>query len=219
MKRAAFLAAIREALSRREPPRPEDSPLASLLSWHGRARAYEGKIRYASVLVPLYERGDDVEAVFLRRSETLDLHPGQIAFPGGGRDPAESDLACALREAEEEVSLPPTQVRILGRLDPCPTNTGYLISPFVGEVLVPPTQLRPDPGEVHSIFTVPLSALLEPGSLREAPGPSGLTLDFFVHGDLVIWGATARMLRQLLELATGAPLVAKGEVPWEKVNF
>lgn len=133
--------------------------------------------RPASVLVPLCEVRRRVEVVLLQRSERLGAHPGQIAFPGGGRDPGEGDLACALREAEEEVGLPPTQVEVIGALDPCFTPTGFFILPFVGRVAADPSTLVPDPGEV------------------------------------------ARILRQLLELAVGRPLVAKGPVPWDRVRF
>lgn len=216
MNERDFLQALREALHGRPPFRELPLPPPVI---EAAALLHKGPTRYASVLIPLYEAPEGVEAVFLRRSETFGLHRGQIAFPGGGREPMESDLDCALREAQEEVALDPRQVRVLGRLDPCPTNTGFVVSPFVAHVATPPSALRPDPREVDSIFSVPVRALLAPGCLREAEGPSGMRLDFFVHGEEVIWGATGRMLRQLLELATGTRLVPRGEVPWHKVRY
>lgn len=174
-------------------------------------------LRPASVLVPVYEDRGDTRILLLRRSDHLGKHPGQIAFPGGGRDPGEDELACALREAEEEVGIVRAGVEILGRLDRYATVTGYLVSPFVAK-LGWPCELRPDPGEVASILEVPIARLIEPGTLRVADGSRGV-VNFFDVGDEVIWDATARMLRQLLELKLGRPLVPSGPVPWEKVRW
>jgi 8-oxo-dGTP pyrophosphatase MutT (NUDIX family) len=195
--------ALRSALPQTSPP-PQQDPTG---------------FRPASVLVPLCTVRQQVEVIFVQRSESLGAHPGQIAFPGGGRDPGEGDLACALREAEEEVGLSPASVEVLGALTPCFTPTGFCILPFVGKVSACPTELVPDPGEVQRIFTVPLEALLALGCLREAKTPGGIRVDFFVTGEEVIWGATARMLRQVLEVGIGRPLVAKGPIPWDRVRF
>lgn len=112
-----------------------------------------------------------------------------------------------------------SRVEVLGVLDPCLTITGFLVTPFVARVSTPPASLRPDPGEVARILTFPFDVLARPGCLREAKTPRGMKADFFVHGDEVIWGATARILRQLLEVATGKPLVPQGPVPWDRVRF
>lgn len=174
-------------------------------------------VRPASVLVPVYEDRGEAHILFVRRSDHLGKHPGQIAFPGGGRDPGEDELDCALREAEEEVGILRSGVDILGRLDRYTTITGYLVSPFVAQ-LAWPCELRPDPGEVAQVLHVPLARLVEPGTLRVADGQRGV-VNFFDVGEEVIWGATARMLRQLLELKLGRPLVPSGPVPWDKVRW
>jgi len=175
------------------------------------------RVRPASVLVPVYEERDEAHLLFVRRSDHLGKHAGQIAFPGGGREPGEDELGCALREAEEEVGIHRAGVDILGRLDRYTTITGYLVSPFVAK-LAWPLELRPDPGEVAEVLHVPLARLVEPGTLRVASEERG-EVNFFDVGDEVIWGATARMLRQLLELKLGRPLVPSGPVPWEKVRW
>ena len=205
MSAAGDLEAIRAALAGREPGDLVD-PFAP-----------SAPVRPASGLVPVYEDGGDAHVLFVRRSDHLGKHAGQIAFPGGGREPGEDELTCALREAEEEVGIRQPGVEILGRLDRYTTITGYLVSPFVAK-LDWPCELRPDPGEVAQILHVPIARLVEPGTLRVADGQRGV-VNFFDVGDEVIWGATARMLRQLLELELGRPLIPSGPVPWDKVRW
>lgn len=207
MTDAAFLHALREALAGREPGEIADP------------RAPATELRAASVLIPLFEEAGETGIVLLQRSDHLGKHAGQIAFPGGGLEAGEDDLACALREAREEVALPPEEVEVIGQLDRYATFTGYRISPFVGRLRRWPLELVPDPGEVAAILTVPVARLIEPGALRVATLGTGRAINFFDVGDHVIWGATARMLRQLLELALGRQLEPSGEVPWDKVRW
>ncbi|AKU92358.1 NUDIX hydrolase [Vulgatibacter incomptus] len=206
MSEEAGVASIRAALAGRE---------VGVLTERG--LSVEG-LRPASVLVPVYEDAQGAGIVLLRRSDHLGKHAGQIAFPGGGREPGETELDCALREAREEVGIDPERVEILGRLDRYPTITGYLVSPFVAR-LDWPHRLEPDPEEVAAILYAPVARLIAPGTLRVAEASRSHPVNFFALDDEVIWGATARMLRQLLELALGRPLVPSGEVPWEKVRW
>lgn len=163
----------------------------------------EGEIeRPAAVLAPLYERDGRVEVVLTRRALHLRRHRGEVSFPGGRLEPHDSGLvAAALREAQEEISLAPTHVEVLGGLQPLRTlSARSFIMPFVG-VLSKRPELRPDPAEVDHILHVPLDVLLTDGVYREELwGPPGLerTISFFeISGD-TIWGATASMLRDLL---------------------
>ncbi len=206
MREVGALTAIRAALANRD---------VGELSDPG---ALEGPLRPASVLVPILEERGEAEILFVRRSDHLGKHAGQIAFPGGGRDPGEDDLACALRETTEEVGIEPAEVEVLGRLDRYATITGYQISPFVAK-LAWPVALRPDPGEVAAILRVPIARLVAPGTLRVAEAGRSRPVNFFDVGEEVIWGVTARMLRQLLELQLGRPLIPSGEVPWDKVRW
>lgn len=186
-------------------------------------------VRRSAVLVPLY--GDEAVWVVLgKRSAELPSHRGDIAFPGGRWHPEDADLrATALREAEEEMGIDPGQVEVIGELDHMGTMTSrFLIAPFVGVFHDDAQELVPGDGEVDRILLVPLARLLEPSVYRQelwegqpAPDPSRGPLDPSVGGrwtgpfeaerevnffeidewDLV-WGATATILRQLLDVVT-----------------
>jgi 8-oxo-dGTP pyrophosphatase MutT (NUDIX family) len=169
--------------------RPED---VAKVEVHGRTEA--------AVLVPLYLEGDALHAVFTKRREDLRRHPGEISFPGGRRDEDESDLLrTALREAQEEIGLPPDAVEILGALQPTPTiATSYAVYPFVGMI---------EPGREWTLSAREVAEVLEL-SLRELRDGHGkrrlirrgipIRTDTYEVGDHLIWGATARILADLL---------------------
>jgi 8-oxo-dGTP pyrophosphatase MutT (NUDIX family) len=163
--------------------------------------------KLAAVLVPIQQKPDGDHLVLTQRAEWLNSHGGQIAFPGGridSRDP--SPLAAALRESEEEIGLKPADVRVLGKLDQVTAASDYLITPFVG--VVPHTyDFRLNEAEARAVFSVPISALLQTGCFRVEPRLSPPDrpypiYHFYCHG-WDIWGATARIILQLLELAYG----------------
>lgn len=161
-------------------------------------------LREASVLVPLFAREGAPHLLFTRRPITLRQHAGQISFPGGSRDPGDATpLATALRETEEELGLPPERLEVLGELDETPTPTGFRIRAFVARLHSPFT-LRPSPAEIDQVIEVPLSALLDPDrqrvELREVLGAKR-ELYFYDYGPHVIWGATARIVRNLFDVA------------------
>jgi 8-oxo-dGTP pyrophosphatase MutT (NUDIX family) len=164
-------------------------------------------LRPASVLVPLIERKSGLCVVLTRRAARLRHHPGQIAFPGGKQDGTDaSALAAALREAEEEVGLAPSQVAILGQIDAHETVTQFLVTPFVGLVdgeFVP----RIDRSEVDEVFEVPLAFLLDPRNLQvHRFKRMGHWRHYFAipYGPHYIWGATARMLKALGDRIRGS---------------
>jgi 8-oxo-dGTP pyrophosphatase MutT (NUDIX family) len=162
--------------------------------------------RASAVLAPLYEHRGDVFVVLTRRAQHLRSHRGEVSFPGGRREPGEGVRDTALREAHEEVGLPPEAVEIVGELDHLQTvSSGSYIVPFVG-VLAGRPELVPSPHEVELVLHVPLAELLADGvfhSERWGLAPLDHELWFFdLVGDTV-WGATASMLRNLLALATG----------------
>lgn len=201
------------------PDRLFDSLCEALARTPDRGEGIPPGLRPACVLVPLHPRGSDIDFVFVQRSERLPHHAGQIAFPGGSRDEGEDDLSCALREAREEVNLEPERVRVLGAIEPCLTPSGFHIRPFVGRLLVDPGALRPDPGEIARVFTLPLGELAAPGVYRVANRPDGRPLEAFVCQGEVIWGATARILRRVLELATGEAPRPEGPFPWGQIRI
>ena len=155
----------------------------------------------AAVLVPLYLQDDELHAVFTRRREDLRRHPGEISFPGGRYDEGEADLrATALREADEEIGLPPDAVDLIGALQPTPTiATGYSVYPFVG-LIQPGRKWILSANEVAEVLELSLSALLA-GYARRRLIRRGLPIrtDTYVVGDNLIWGATARILADLFD--------------------
>jgi 8-oxo-dGTP pyrophosphatase MutT (NUDIX family) len=170
-----------------------DAGEAASLDVHGRIDA--------AVLVPLYVSGGALHAVFTRRREDLRRHPGEISFPGGRQDDDETDLRLtALREAEEEIGLPASAVELVGALQPTPTiATNYAVYPFVG-LIEPGRAWQPSANEVAEVMEVPLSTL-RAGYERRRLLRRGVPFrtDVYVVGDDVIWGATARMVGDLLD--------------------
>ena len=161
-------------------------------------------MRRAAVLVPFLAREEDgsVALVLTRRAQDLDVHAGQVAFPGGRMEPEESHPEeTALRETEEELGVPRSRVRTVGRLDEMHTITGFHVTPVVG-FLEGPVQFRPDPVEVARVFTVPLEALLDASRWEERPyhhHGSAVRIWHFPYDDEDVWGVTGTILRGLVE--------------------
>ena len=160
-------------------------------------------LRPAGVLAPIVEGARGLELLLTKRSAALKHHPGQIAFPGGKQDPCDVDvIAAALREAHEEIGLPPANVEVLGTLPPHETVTSFLVTPVIGFVTAP-FDIRPEPGEVDEVFAVPLDHVLDPANyLTQSRRWRGQMRHYFVvpYGPYYIWGATARMLRAWAEI-------------------
>ncbi len=171
-----------------------DPEEASALDVHGRTDA--------AVLVPLYvdEEGEP-HLVFTRRREDLRRHAGEISVPGGREDDADSDLVqTALREAHEEIGLPPTAVDVVGALQPTPTiATSYAVYPFVG-LIEPGHEWTLSAREVAEVLELSLPDL-RAGYERRRLVRRGMPFrtDVYVVGESLIWGATARILGDLLE--------------------
>jgi 8-oxo-dGTP pyrophosphatase MutT (NUDIX family) len=157
----------------------------------------------AAVLVPLHEIDGEAHLVFIKRPETMPTHKGEIAFPGGKLDLAlDIDLrAAALREAREEIGLEPGAVDIVARLSGVATAaSAFTITPFVGFLETAP-RLVPNPGEVVRVLEVPLSELLDAQHYREERWDGfrpDMAVFFYELADETIWGATARILTDLL---------------------
>jgi 8-oxo-dGTP pyrophosphatase MutT (NUDIX family) len=156
--------------------------------------------REAAVLCALRPGPDGFSVVLTERSHKLKMHAGQVAFPGGKIDPEDaSPEAAALREADEEIGLPPTSVDLLGRLDTYLTSTGFHVTPLIG-VIAPDWQPAPDPAEVESVFEPPLDFLMDPANRqRNHHDRNGYRRYYYAmpwEGHY-IWGATAGMLKGL----------------------
>jgi 8-oxo-dGTP pyrophosphatase MutT (NUDIX family) len=156
--------------------------------------------RRAGVLVPLFVRDGMLWVVFTRRTETVEHHRGQISFPGGGEESGDSDLsATAIRETGEELGVRPEDVRMLGPLSPIVTVTDFYVAPFVAAI-PQPYVFAPAESEIAEVIEAPVGALRDP-AIRETkflPQRDEPVL-FFRYGDHVIWGATGRILAELLE--------------------
>ncbi len=157
----------------------------------------------AAVLVALVARSQEPHILLTRRTAHLSAHAGQCAFPGGRIEAWDaSPESAALREAEEEVGLDPTGVEILGQLDTYLVRTGYRVTPIVG-LIQEPQDLQPDGYEVDAVFEVPLSFMMRPGARRlDSRLDLGRERFFYVfdYGEYDIWGATAGMLVNLVEV-------------------
>lgn len=157
----------------------------------------------AAVLVPIVLR-EQPTVLLTQRSAGLSTHSGQVAFPGGKRDPDDASAeATALREAHEEIGLEARHVEVLGRLPTYVTGSAFVITPVVALVR-PPPRYFPNPGEVEALFEVPLSFLLNPAHHeRHALLWQGVEREWFAMPyqdgahQRYIWGATAGMLRNL----------------------
>jgi 8-oxo-dGTP pyrophosphatase MutT (NUDIX family) len=166
--------------------------------------AVTGQDREAAVVVPVVD-GPDPRLLFTKRSEHLSDHPGQMSFPGGGREPEDDGPhETALREAHEEIGLEREEVDRVGRLDDIRTVTRYSVRPYVARV--PDRTYEPCDGEVAEIAVLSLSALTDldnyDSERRDHPHYGETRLHFFRVEGYTVWGATARLLVQFLELVT-----------------
>ena len=164
------------------------------------------KLRPAGVLVPFIMGRDGLEIILTKRASGLKHHPGQIAFPGGKQDEGDADVtAAALREAHEEIGLPPATVEVFGTLPTHETVTGFTVTPVLGRVTAPFDAI-PEPGEVDEVFHVPLAHVSDPARFSvQSRRWLGQRRYYYAvpFGPYYIWGATARILRGLAERMKG----------------
>jgi 8-oxo-dGTP pyrophosphatase MutT (NUDIX family) len=160
----------------------------------------------AAVLVPLYQDSREWHLLFTRRTDDVDVHRGQVSFPGGRiEDGDESAAQAALRESKEEIGLQPGDVTILGELNPLMTVSQFVVTPVVG-TFPWPYPLKANTSEVARCFGVPIKWLAEPSNLEVeyrqpmVPGPKIPVYYFKAYDDEVIWGVTARITVSFLEI-------------------
>ena len=156
----------------------------------------------AAVLVPLLQQDGEWHLLYTRRTEQVESHKGQVSFPGGACDDGETTPEqTALREAEEEIGIDPREVRVLGRLNSMLTITSYRVTPVVG-VIPWSTVFRPAQAEVARIFTMPLKWLAERSNRWEFNllGRDYSVIVYHPFDGEILWGATARMTVDFLEI-------------------
>jgi len=160
----------------------------------------------AAVLLPLFLKDGEFHLLFTKRTPHLTHHSGEISFPGGVCDPGDFDSAdTALREAWEEVGIAAADVEVLGELDDCHSIHNYLVTPVVG-VFPPDYRLTVNDAEIERIIEVPLSHFGKPGVFRVEEWQwqgKRRAMYFYLHGEDEIWGLTARILKQFLDVLNG----------------
>ena len=175
----------------------------------------DGRFPEAAVLVPI-TRSDEPELILTLRASGLSTHGGEVAFPGGRRDPEDPDLVfTALREAEEEIGLPPGLVEVIGPLSPLVSLHGLKVTPFVG--LIPDyVEYRANDAEIAAVFSVPLEFF------RSDPREVTHRIDYlgqswyvpsYTYGEYRIWGLTAIMVVELVNLLFDDAQIALHQPP------
>lgn len=192
------VADVRAALKARGDPPPTPTSEVPRIALPGASR------RPSAVLCALFDEDGQAHVVLTRRSSRLRSHTHQVSFPGGRMDKGEQPADAALRESQEELGIDPRSVELIGRLSSLRTVVNPApITPFVG-VLPGRPELRPNPAEVERAFTVPVVELYEPEVFREElwvfPDGTEREMQFFELVGDTVWGATARMLYELLWL-------------------
>jgi 8-oxo-dGTP pyrophosphatase MutT (NUDIX family) len=201
---ASHLDEVRSALERPRPGLPAQLRLSPRPRNPG--ITHEEAPRPGGVLLLLYPHEQQLHLVLTRRADTLSNHKGQVSLPGGQRDPGETPEITALRELHEELGIEPNQVDVLGRLTPLyipPSN--YCIYPVVGYAAKRP-RFRPNPAEVADVLEVPVAALLDPDAVHEEEWSlrdEAVQVPFFAVAGHKVWGATAMVLAEFVELLHG----------------
>lgn len=177
---------------------------------HRPFRLEQANAAEAGVLVALTDDPCDPQVILTRRALHLSSHAGEVAFPGGKRDPEDSDLiATTLRETHEEIALAPDQVRVIGALDQVVSKHGYLVSPYLG-VVSNAVELTANPDELDSVFQVPLRFLLDVSQCRLEPLQVSDELvvksPHYHFQNYCIWGLTAYILVEMLNQHLAAEL-------------
>ncbi len=199
----------------------DDHKLAERLRNYPLLTIPSDNLRPAAVLLPLFVRNGVPSLLFTVRTTHLEHHSGEVAFPGGASDAMDGDLAAtACRETEEELGIPVTSIKVLGRMDDFYSVHGYHVVPFVGKI-PPPATLRIAPEEISAVFEAPVEHFRDPAvhhvedwSHRGRNFP----VDFYRYENHVIWGLTAAMLRQFLAISestagTGLRSISQAQIP------
>ena len=168
--------------------------VADILSHHEKKKITSRSLKSSAVLIPIFFNQGQYHVLFTERSDEVNAHKGQVCFPGGTQEPSDSSLLqTALREINEEIGLETKDIEILGELDDTLTFvTHYVISPFVAFISTP-SALKTNGREVKGTFSVPVSFLMDEVNFKQ----DSQSYEYEGH---IIWGATARILRQFIGL-------------------
>jgi 8-oxo-dGTP pyrophosphatase MutT (NUDIX family) len=178
--------------------------LARILTQREKQYINDASLKVAAVLIPIYQKRGSYYIVLIRRTETVKVHKGQISFPGGTRETEDRTLLhTAIRESREEIGLHVEDIEVVGELDDeITTTSNYVVTPFVA--MIPwPYRFTKNKDEVAGIMEVPIKALLKKGCLKaNTETLNGQPIDSYTYDyqGKVIWGATARILKKLLDI-------------------
>jgi 8-oxo-dGTP pyrophosphatase MutT (NUDIX family) len=177
--------------------------IQNLLSSRQRRVIEHPPFSHAAVLVPLFQKDGECHLLFTKRSEEVKYHKGEISFPGGVVDEEDLELInTALREAHEEIGLKQSDVQIIGVLDDIVTITQFIVTPIVG-LFSYPYPFNISEVEIAELIEVPLASLLRQDCFSEREifrGGQREIVFAYQYGEHIIWGATARILKQFLDL-------------------
>jgi 8-oxo-dGTP pyrophosphatase MutT (NUDIX family) len=180
-----------------------EEKIKEILACRDKACINDPALTRAAVLIPLFKKNEEYHVLLTRRTHKVSHHKDQISFPGGRQDKGEDLLSTALREAKEEMGIAEKDVHLLGELDDiCTVASDFCVSPFVG--LIPyPYPFKMNRQEIEEVLEVPLAVFLDEDKFREEfreRNGEPLRVYFFQHEAHTIWGATARILKQLIDL-------------------
>ena len=177
--------------------------LKQMLSTRAKSSVEDPSLAPAAVLLLIYPKDGEHCILLNRRSDRVEHHKGEIAFPGGGRDPADRDfLDTALREVHEEMGIMPQHVTVLGQLDDVATRSNFGVRVFVGTIPYP-YPFQPSAREIEDVLEIPVRALRNLANVREEvrwlDGRTHRRYSY-AHGERLVHGVTAQILTQFLEL-------------------
>lgn len=174
----------------------------SIITGRDRVVLSEKSLKPAAVLMPYFIKDGKEHLLLTVRSQQVPQHKGQIAFPGGRQEPGENLATTALRETEEEIGILPKNVALIGPTDDIVTITSYRVTPFLGKIPYP-YEFKRNPEEISKILLIPMEELLADENITKNVVSSSIgeyPLYYFQWGSHVIWGATGRILANLLNV-------------------
>ncbi len=189
-------------------PLPGKAAQLRMAPFPRRPAEFAAPVRQAAVLILLFPSGDNIFICLIRRAEYEGVHSGQISFPGGMAEISDSGLEdTAKRETSEETGVDSGKITILGKLTPLPVPvSSFMVHPFVGFLDEHP-EFVPDPIEVSFIIEAPLKVLLDPGAVKKEKWNltnESAMVPFYISEGHRIWGATAMILSEFLEIISRA---------------
>ena len=191
--------------------------IRGVLSRHSKCTLEDPSLVHAGVMLLLFQKDGEHHVLLNKRSNSVEHHKGEISFPGGAKDAEDGNLLeTALRETHEEMGILPKDVEVIGQLDDVATRSGFIINAFVGTIPYPYDFTVSD-AEVAEVLEVPLFALMKQETIREEVRVVNGEMEkahAYAYQPHLIYGATARILKQFIDLLKDAP---EKEMLWKSL--